>query len=116
MATAAKLSPSADTVFGNKKVKVRTVTFSSSYATGGESLTAANVGLKRIEVAIAHGPFRKTDATDAVFGSYDHTNNKLAAYRQKDPGATGGADIALPEVGSGTDLSGYSGRMIFIGY
>lgn len=106
-----------DTVFGNKKVKTRDVVFDSSYPTGGESLTAAQVGLKTIVAAIPHGAFRKTsDGSTAVLVSYDHTNSKLFAYRQKDPANAGGADIPLPEVGNTIDLSGFSGRMTFIGW
>lgn len=106
----------ADTVFGNKKVKVRTITFDSSYADNGESLTASDVGLRKIEQVIPNGPFRKSDGSDAIVPSYDFTNAKLLAFDQKDPGSAGGTDIAFPEVANTTDLSAYSGRVTFIGY
>lgn len=106
----------ADYTEANKRVRVRSVTFDSSYPTGGESLTPADVGLRVITEARAHGAFRKSDASDAVLVSYDYTNKKLLAYRQKDPAATGGADIALPQVGNTIDLSAYSGRITFIGF
>lgn len=38
------------------------------------------------------------------------STGKVKAYRQKDPGNAGGADIALPEVGDTVDLSAVSAR------
>jgi len=39
-----------DTVFGNKKIKIRDITFDTgTYVTGGNTVTAASVGLKRID-------------------------------------------------------------------
>ncbi len=35
--------------FGNKRIVIADVTFDSSYPTGGESLTASDVGLRKIE-------------------------------------------------------------------
>lgn len=113
------LTPVAGANFkdGNKRRRVYDVTFDSSFLSGGETLTAANVGMKKITEAIPHGAFRKTaDNTDAILVSYDYTNSVLCAYDQKDPAATGGADIALPIVASTTDLSGYSGRITFLGW
>jgi hypothetical protein len=100
----------ADYVSGNKRVKVRDITFDSSYATAGEALTAATVGLKTIEQAIPNGAFRSTDATNSIVVSYDRTNSKLVAYW----GNAGSASVS-PEVTSTTDLSTYSGRITFVG-
>lgn len=86
-----------------------------TYATGGVAVTAATFGLTTLYAVIPLGPARKTDATDAVLYSYDSTNSKLVAYRQKDPAAAGGADIALPEVGNGVDLSSYAAECIGVG-
>ena len=46
--TLTKISGASFTI-SNKKLRVYDVTFDSSYPTGGESLTAADVGLKKIE-------------------------------------------------------------------
>lgn len=113
--TFAKLSPSPDTVWGNKRVKFRKVTFDSSYPTGGEAVAAADFGLKQLGSVIVQGAARKSDSTDAVLVSFDHTNSKLVCYRQKDPAATGGADIALPEVANTTSLASYSVHVVAIG-
>ena len=107
----------ADYSVANKRVRIRKITFDSSYPTGGESITASDVGLHKITEAIPHGAFRKTsDGSTAVFVSYDYTNSKLFAYRQKDPANAGGADIPLPEVGNTVDLSGFHGYVTFVGW
>lgn len=100
----------ADFKEANKAVKVRTITFDSSYATAGEALIPASVGLKQITQALPHGAFRSTDGTNSIIVSYDYTNQKLLAYW----GNAGSASVS-PEVTSTTDLSTYSGRMTFIG-
>lgn len=108
--TVAKVA-GADYTVSNKRVRVRTITFDSSYLTAGESLTPADVGLRVIDEARSHGPFRVTDGTSSIDVSYDHTNKKLLAYW----GNAGTASVA-PEVTSTTDLSTYSGRMTFVGW
>lgn len=45
---------------------------------------------------------------------YDITNEKLLAYRQKDPAAAGGADIPLPEVGNTISLAAVTGVTLLI--
>lgn len=101
----------ADYVAGNKKVRVRTVTFDSSYPTAGESLTAPDVGLKAIQQFIPHGTFRNADGTAAIEVSYDYTNSKLIAHW----GNAGVASV-LPEVTNTTDISAYSGRVTIVGH
>lgn len=49
------VSVQADTVWGNKKVVVRTLTFSGNYATGGETINASSFGLKAIEQIFLNG-------------------------------------------------------------
>jgi hypothetical protein len=108
--TVAKVTGGAYTV-GNKKKRTVTVTFDSSYPTGGEALTAATLGVSGrtlIEV-IPHGVFRNTDATLGIVVSYDYTNSKLVAYW-----GNAGTASGLPEVTDTTDLSTYSGRLSVI--
>lgn len=60
-------------VMGDKRVHFVNATFDSSYASGGESLTPSDVGLKSIDyVAPAFNGGYHTE--------YDHTNQKLKAY------------------------------------
>lgn len=101
----------ADHVAGNKRVKVRTVTFDSSYPTGGEPLTAADVGLKKLTQVIPHGPARNTAGTLAVNVAYDYTNSKLFAYETAGTVATPHA-----EVGNTESLDTYAVRVTFVGH
>lgn len=101
----------ADHVQGNKKVRVRTVTFDSSYADDGESLTPADVGLKVIEQAIPNGAFIDAGNDNGILVRYDVAEQKLVAIW----GNAGVASV-LPEVTAATDLSAYSGVITFVGY
>ena len=97
---------------GNKRRRVYDVTFDSSYPTGGESLTAADVNLRKIEQLIVHGPSTATrGGTTGAFPSYDYTNAKLQLF-------WGNADTAsvAPEVTSTTDVATQICRITAIGY
>lgn len=91
-------APLGRSVAGNKQIRRGTITFDSSYATGGEAITAALLELNIVE------DLRVDPSAGYVF-EWDKTNAKIKAYRQKDPAAAGGADIALPEVANAVDLS-----------
>lgn len=94
---------------GNRKESVGTITFDSAYVSGGESLTAANVGLQKIE----HISFNQGE--DGYVFEYDYTNSKVKAYVTKDPGDAGGADIVLQEAGV-IDLSSVVVKFRALGY
>ena len=100
----AKLSPSPDHVSGNKKIRYRTVTFDDSYPTAGESLTAANVGLKKIAHVTISG-LKNSGGTLGWMAAYDYTNSKILVYTAA---AVAGSGTALAEVASTTNLSTYS--------
>lgn len=85
---------------GLRRRVVVNITGPSSYSAGGESLTAADVGLGVIEHFPATMLFK--DSGDMIFCVYDYTNAKLVFY-------TGYTDQ-----GSG-DYSSYSGRVEIIG-
>ena len=108
------LSPvsGASTVWGNKRVRVYDVTFDSSYPTGGESLTASDVKLKKIEFVLG-SQVKNSDGTSAHSVVYDYTNSKLVAH-QFDGSAAGVQ--SFEEVANTADLSTFSGRLAFIGY
>ena len=82
-----------------------TITFDNSYPTGGEAIDATgDIGY----LSLIPGP-----SAGYVF-EWDEANQKIKAYRQKDPGNAGGADIALPEVAATTDLSAVSTDFIAV--
>ena len=100
----------ADTIFGNKRVKVRDIqiTAGANYTTGGVPLAASDVGLKKIDVVFP-GHAKDSNGAHNVSLSYDYTNSKLQAYFSANAAANA-------EVGANTDLSTYTARVIFIGY
>lgn len=88
-------------VQGNRYVRTGTGNL-GVYATGGIAVTKAqfelNASLKDLQIRNAGGyVFEVTALTDA--------GATIKAYDQKDPAASGGADIALPQVGNTVDLS-----------
>lgn len=97
---------------GNKRFRVYDVTFDASYPTGGESLTAANVNLRRIEELIVHGPSTATrGGTTGALPTYDYTNAKLQLFW----GNAGTASV-LPEVTDTTDVATQICRITAVGY
>ena len=88
---------------GNRMEVIATVTFDSSYATGGESLTPASLGFQTFDYV------GLTTSGGYVF-EYDHANSKVKAYWPEADGA------AMAEVASTTDLSAITCRIRAIGY
>lgn len=106
------LSKVSSTVVGNKRLKIYDVTFDSSYATGGESLTASDVGLRKVE-HVAGSNLAVSSTPTAYFTSYDYTNAKLLAFTLPTPT---GAAIAAVQVTGTTDLSAFTVRLSILGY
>ncbi len=55
MAVAAVPVKNASTVFGNKRIRVYDLNFTGNYATGGETVTASSVGLRKIDFVNVQG-------------------------------------------------------------
>ena len=91
------------TIGGASKFTIKRIQFDSSYASGGESLTAANLGMTAIHIVIAQ-------AEDSGYvAQYDYTNSTLALYEA-------GADAAaLDEVANTTDVSAVYVRVLAYG-
>jgi len=68
------------TVIGNKRLVIGTIAFDSSYPTGGEALTAGDLGLDKID----HITF-----TSDVVQCYWASDLLLAYYGDNDAGADG---------------------------
>ena len=60
-------------VFGNKRIEMFNAAFDSSYASGGESVTAKNVGLRSFDRFLI-------EPVDGYSFQYDHTNNKIKVF------------------------------------
>jgi hypothetical protein len=107
------LTKVAASTFGNKRVRVYDITFDSSYPTGGESLTAADVGLKKIEQVLSDAGAKNSAGTSMVPVRYDYTNSKLQGYEYN--GASAGV-ARLQELANAFDASAFTARCTFIGY
>ena len=85
----------------DREIRYVTYTGPASYATGGDSFTAADVGLGRIDRVIgAHA----SNGTVLLALFYDYTNSKMKWFVS-----------ALTESTATTDLSAYSIRLVVIG-
>lgn len=91
---------------GDMRAVIADVAFDSSYPTGGESLTAAMLGLSAIEFVIAE------PAAGYTF-EYDHANSKLLA-RWVDTTVDGAPQAQVADT---TNLSAVTGvRIIAFGH
>lgn len=89
---------------GNNKYVIKRIQFDSSYATGGESLTATQLGLESIHMVIV-------DVEDSGFvGQYDYSGSKVALYS-----AGADAEDGLDEVANTTDMSAVYARILAFG-
>lgn len=94
---------------GDRKEVIATITFDSSYPTGGESLTASDLGLA-LQVDYVESGAVARNGTNAVVTVYDYTNSKLMAFQ-----STTGAPNKLIEVANTSDLSSYAVRLRVVG-
>lgn len=70
----------ASGVQGNKRVRVLDLVFSGNYATGGESFTASDAGLKVIDFVDAYGVAVASDLATAIPVFYNHATSKFTFY------------------------------------
>ena len=88
---------------GNNKYVIKTATFDSSYATGGEALTATTLGLESIHIVLL------SIENSGYVAQYDYTNSKIVLYE------AGGDGAILDEVGNTTDVSAVVVRVLAFG-
>ena len=89
---------------GNRKITTATVTFDSSYATGGEAIALADLGLLRLDHLVV-------DAGAGYLAKWDGSTTapKILLYRQT------AATSALVEVPNTTDMSAISVKVLALG-
>lgn len=98
--------------FSDRRLHLYSVTFDSSYAAGGEAVTANDLGLDRIDVILP--PVTITGHTVV----WDSTASKLRSFVDGSTAAVTGSTAAGPvmaESTAGTDLSTVTGTIIAIG-
>ena len=101
--TAPNGAPDVTGVPGNMKYRIVRLAFDSSYAGGGEALTATTLGFDTVALVIA-----QSEDTGYV-PQYDYSGETLAMYEAGADGA------ALDEVQAATDLSGVFVRCLVYG-
>lgn len=102
------VSPQKVFIVGDRKEAHVDVTFDSSYPTGGESLTAADLGFDGELNYVSGGVAVKADGTLAVLVAYDVTNSKLQAFKSN-------TAANMQEVANTADLSTYKVRLRCVG-
>lgn len=104
------ITQKTDDLLGTVKLRTYEVVLPTSYTTGGDSLTAAMLGLTRVISCVASVAHASAGAT-AVVCRYDHGTSKLQCYWT---GAV--VSTALAEVTSTTDLHLLKTRLVVFGY
>ena len=88
---------------GNVKYVIKDITFDDSYPTGGEGLSATQLGLEEVYIVLI------SQKSDGYVVQYDYSNEKLEIYEAGADGA------ALDELGNTADASGIAIRLIAYG-
>jgi hypothetical protein len=81
-------------VVGNKRVTVSTVAMDSVYPTGGEAITANQLGLANVETTQTAIKSAATTTVNAANAYYDASTNKVLVYDETPAQIANSADIA----------------------
>jgi hypothetical protein len=93
---------------GNKKMRLADVTFTGSYATGGETITPGDLGMRRI-INVVGSVTEAAGQTSAWVPHWDAANKKLKLF-----GAVAGA-TGLTEHAAAAYAAATVGHLVFIG-
>jgi hypothetical protein len=78
---ATKITGAPDVVSGAERVHSRRLTFSSTYATGGEAITPSTFGLRRISRLVCHaGVASSSDVATSIPIGWNTATSKLMFY------------------------------------
>ena len=115
LGTITKPANTSDVTVANKRWRTRDIQLTSgaNYTTGGETITAAAVGLKRIEAVFGYGSAKTSNGATSRAIAIDYSvspNVKIQAYN-------GDAGVLGPqtEVAANTDCSTLTARLTFFG-
>ena len=116
--TATKPTGVQDTTFGNKKIKIRDITFDTgTYVTGGNVVTAASLGLKRIDY-VGMGTQAMTGGTAGAtvnwIGVTYAAGGVSVTFQQYESAATGLP--GLEKTSAEATVANATFRVMFIGY
>lgn len=96
------------TVFGDRRVGFYNITWDSAYATGGEALTPAMLGLNDIDYVSADGTV-SANGLLAYLTQYDYAAGTLQLFN------SAGDGDAFDEAGT-DDVSGFRTRIMVVGH
>jgi hypothetical protein len=69
------------TVFGDKKVTIADLTFTSTYPDEGEPLSASSLGFPNaVQFVLFDGAIVAADGETSLVPKYDYTNSKVLCY------------------------------------
>ena len=108
-----------DYTSANRRYRIRKLTFSGNYATDGETITAASVGLRKIEEGHLHGHVAagSTPTTGVVLGIVPAADGQSVAVRAYELGGTGAAGDPLAEKNNAEAyIAGTNINATFVGY
>lgn len=105
-------------ISGHRWQVAGTIAWDSSYPTGGESLTPANIGLRTIDSLFV-------EARSGYQFTYDHTNQKVLAYRTAtltpagtisavQPTFTGTANVGTAGIVNDDDTAATKGHALYV--
>lgn len=109
--TIAQTKPISQDVWGRQRSTIVNVTFDSSYATGGESFTPANVGLSEFHF-VSVSP--DANALPGYVVQYNYTAQKLVVLGVEQDADASTTD-QLDEEDSAVDLSTLVVRVLCVG-
>jgi hypothetical protein len=110
----AKITYAPDYTAGNRKHRTRTLTFSGNYATNGETITAASVGLRQIHRVDGTGVAAAATPTTAVLvGTVIAADGLSVAVRSYEAAASAAA--FLEKDNSEAYITGQNIRLTFVG-
>lgn len=119
MAVAISRVSGADFMQANKRIRVRDLTFSGNYATNGETITASEVGLRKIESVVLNGNVAagSTPTSANPVGVIIASTGASVAIRLYELGGTGAAGDPLAEkTNAEAYLAGQTIRVEFRGF
>ena len=85
-------------IVGDQKRTVTDVTFDSSYPTGGEAVTADNLGLRVIDTASCNDVTATGGLVNVANATFDLTNSKILLFDETPAEVANAADVATAVV------------------
>src|SRR3990172_4286733 len=96
--TFTRRGPTPYTIVGDERRTVTDVTFDTSYPTGGEAVTAAELGLHKIHTGTCCDLTATGAAVNVASATFDHATSKILLYDETPAQVASTADVATTVV------------------